>query len=95
MKTFKYYLIIIVVASSCAMLKRTSTTVDQEHLTSILGSAKITDIDLDSAVRKDYLSWDKISDQSSYHIKLWPKGQIIYHSMDSFAGEFDSISMSG
>lgn len=95
MKTITYYLAILIITSSCAMLKRTSTAIDQERLTSIQDSKKTTDTDLDSLVRKDYLSLNKISDQSSYQIKLWPKGQIVYHSMDSFEGEFDSIRMSG
>jgi len=95
MKTINYYLIILVTASSCSMLKRTSTEINKESLTAIQDSKKTESTVIDSVARQDYLSVNKISDQSSYQLKLWPKGKIIYHSMDSFEGEFDSITMSG
>jgi hypothetical protein len=95
MKNIKYYLIIIVMASSCSMFKRTSTEINKESLTSIRDFKKNTNTSLDSIVSENYLSLNKNSDQSAYQIKLWPKGQIVYHSMDSFEGEFDSIKISG
>jgi ABC-type Fe3+-siderophore transport system permease subunit len=95
MKRIIFYLIIIVMASSCSMFKRSSTEINKESLTSTRDFKKNTNTSLDSIASENYLSLNKISDQSAYQIKLWPKGQIVYHSMDNFEGEFDSIKISG
>jgi len=85
----------LLIISGCAMLKRTSTETDKENLTAVQDIKSSSASTLDSTAQQEYLSLSKLSDQSSYQIRMWPKGKIIYHSTESFEGEFDSIKMTG
>jgi hypothetical protein len=80
---------------ACNMLKNTRTSHDQ------LSSSHLEKLQLESHENRDWLSqsnsftFQEHANTADYRVQFWPKGNFTYSAENGFAGQADSVWISG
>jgi hypothetical protein len=94
MKTMRIALVLLV-SCSCTLLKRNSKTTDQSFLDSSEDRYASASLERSKESSGQQIVSIRDSIGTDYTIHFWPKGKMDFTAEGGFAGEFDSIRMTG
>ena len=88
-------ILVILMACSCSLLKQHSKTTEQTFTNSTEETVAGSVLESTRKNAGEQIVYSQDSTDTDYAIHFWPKGKVDFSAEGGFAGEFDSIMITG